>query len=110
MNSNKKNELLASYILRRLESFQKIEKITTLNGIPCDFLGFKNNIPHIIIFKCFSKSFNTPNREQKRILQEILEKIKNLEIEIVLLQIKTNQDEYRIFYKEKNNKVICRRI
>ena len=91
-----KTELLVPYILEKYENFKKIEKRTDIKDTPCEFSGSKNATTYIIKFQGFLDRFNMPDNTQKIKFQKILKEIKN--VEIVLLQVKINKSQYRIFY------------
>jgi len=93
------SEVLVPYILENYEGFEKIEKGPNFRGTPFDFFGFKNGIPYIIEFKGSLNNFNSPGETQKRRLQEILNQIEKLGV--VLIQVKINKSQYRIFYDEE---------
>ena len=93
------SEVLVPYILENYEGFEKIEKGPNFRGTPFDFFGFKNGVPYIIEFKGSLNNFNSPGETQKRRLQEILDQVKNLGV--VLIQVKINKSQYRIFYDEE---------
>lgn len=91
-----KAKLLVPDILKKHEGFITVKKENKRSTY--SFSGSKDGKKFAIEFKGFINRFNKPDKEQKVKLQEILEKYKNLEI--VLLQIKLNKFQYRIFYKE----------
>ena len=93
------SEVLVPYILENYEGFEKIEKGPNFRGTPFDFFGFKNGIPYIIEFKGSLNNFNSPGETQKRRLQEILNQVEKLGV--VLIQVKINKSQYRIFYDEE---------
>ncbi len=89
-------------ILTNLEGFKNIKDANEGEGFhnpPFDYLGFKKGRPYIIEFKGSLSSFNTPGETQKRRMQELLKKIKDLNI--ALLQLNLRAAQYRIFYNEQ---------
>ena len=93
------SEVVVPDILENYENFTGVIKGPDFKGTPFDFFGFKQGNPYIIEFKGSLNNFNTPDETQKRRLQEILTQIEGLHI--VLLQVKLNESQYRIFYDEE---------
>jgi hypothetical protein len=90
--------LLVPYILEEYEGFKTVKKTQEHKGLSCEFLGFKDGARYIIEFKCFFDRYITPDKKQKIEFQKILDTNKNLEI--VLLQLKINKSQYRVFDKK----------
>ena len=90
--------LLVPNILEKFEGFKTVKKGQEDKDGTCEFFGSKNGTRYIIEAKGFLKRFNMPDAKQKGKLQGILNENKNLEI--VLLQVKINKSQYRIFYKK----------
>ena len=84
-------------ILTNYEGFTSIidsNDVTGFHNPPFDFLAFKDGNPFIIEFKGSLENFNSPGETQKRRMQELLERIKDLNI--ALLQVKLRKGQYRI--------------
>jgi hypothetical protein len=90
---------IAKDILQNYEGFENVEKGPQFTGTPFDFFGFKNAEPYIIELKCSLRYFNTPRETQKRRMQDLLNKIKDLRI--ALLQIKVRKAKYRMLYNDE---------
>ena len=91
---------IALDILQSYEGFKKVQKGPDFQGTPFDFLGFgKDGAAYVIEFKASLNSFHSPGETQKRRLQDLLDRIKNLRV--ALLQVKLNKASYRIFYDEE---------
>lgn len=95
----RQSEVLVPYILKDYEGFETIEKGPDFRGTPFDFFGFKEGSYYLVEYKGSLNSFNSPGETQKRRLQEILSQFENLGV--VLLQVKINKAQYRIFYNEE---------
>ena len=90
---------IASDILRSYEGFKKVQKGPKFQGTPFDFFGFKDGAPYLVELKASLSSFHSPGETQKRRLQDLLDRIRNLRVP--LLQVKLNKASYRIFYEEE---------
>ena len=95
------SEIVVPDILENYEGFERIVKGPDFRGTPFDFFGVKDGRPYMIEFKGSLKSFNTPGETQKRRLQKIQYDLKGLHV--VLLQVKLQQSQYRIFYDEERD-------
>ena len=90
--------------LSSVEKFSHIEnanQVPKINSPPFDFFAFKDKKPFMVEFKSSLSSFNAPGETQKRRLQELLKRIKKLNV--ALLQVKLQLGEYRIFYNDEMN-------
>ena len=86
-------------ILRNYENFERVENGPNFRGTPFDFFGFKKGVPYIVEFKSSLYYFQYPGETQKRRMQELLKRIKGLNI--ALLQVKLEKAEYQILYNEE---------
>lgn len=84
-------------ILTNYEGFTSIIASNNVKGFhnpPFDFFGLRDDKPFIIEFKGSLENFNSPGETQKRRMQKLLERVKDLNI--ALLQIKLRKGKYRI--------------
>ena len=86
-------------ILQNYENFERVENGPNFSGTPFDFFGFKEGVPYIVEFKSSLYYFQYPGETQKRRMQELLKRIKDLNI--ALLQVKLEKAEYQILYNEE---------
>ncbi len=89
-------------ILKNYEGFDEIIDANAggnFHNPPFDFLGFKNGTPFIIEFKGSLENLNCPGETQKKRLQELLERIKGLNV--ALLQVRLKNSDYRILYNDE---------
>ena len=91
--------LIARDILKVYERFEKVEVGPNFQGTPFDFFGFKDGRPYIIELKASLDHFHTPGEVQKKRMKKILTAVNGLNI--ALLQIKLNKNQYRIFYNDE---------
>ena len=86
-------------ILLNYEDFEKVVDGPNFRGTPFDFFGLKDGRPYIIEFKSSLYYFHSPGETQKRRMQELLRRIKPLNL--ALLQVKLKEAQYRILYNEE---------
>ena len=89
-------------ILKNYEGFTSIEsanEASSFTNPPFDFFGVKKGKPFIIEFKGSLQSFNSPGETQKRRLKELLDRIEDLNIALIQVNLKTAK--YRILYNDQ---------
>jgi hypothetical protein len=89
-------------ILTNYEGFTDIidsNNVDSFHNPPFDFFGFRDGKPFIIEFKGSLENFNSPGETQKRRMQELLSRVKDLNI--ALLQVKVRKGQYRILCNQE---------
>ena len=89
-------------ILTNYEGFTGIidsNNVDSFHNPPFDFFGLREGKPFIIEFKGSLENFNSPGETQKRRMQELLSRVKNLSI--ALLQVKVGKGQYRILCNQE---------
>lgn len=90
---------IALHILTKHEGFKKMKQGPPFRGTPFDFFGFKDGDPYIVELKASLENFNSPGEVQKRRMQALWNRIKDLNI--ALLQVKLRKGEYRMLYNKQ---------